>query len=367
MKDLPLFRVYMSRAADRQVAEVLASGYIGQGQMVDRFEHELQEFMGRDVLTLNSCTSALDLALHLCAVKPGDEIITTAQTCTATNGVIVNRGAVPVFVDVDPISGLIDPEDVTRNLSDKTKAIMAVDWAGHPADYAALQIHGLPVIEDAAHAVGTIYNGKHVAQNGGDYVCFSFQAIKHLTTGDGGAIVVPPHMVDRARLLRWYGLDRTQGQSFRCSQNIQEVGYKYHMNDIAAAIGLVNLDALPWILDRHEHNAKVLFDRLQGVPHVTLPPLPNPRSRSSWWLFSIQVSDRDGFILRMKDRGIAASPVHARNDKHDAFLRAARLSSSLKGLDHFAARQVAIPVGWWLSPDEVEYVAQAAAECAKPP
>jgi len=364
MKHIPLFQVFMSKDAKVRAGEVLDSGYIGQGPVVEQFEQALSEYFGTEALTLNSCTSALDLALHLCNVEPEDEVITTAQTCTATNGVIVNRGAVPVFVDIDPHTGLIDPEDVERNLTTKTRAIMAVDWAGHPADYAALCSHGVPVIEDAAHAIGTYCNDQHVAVSGGDLVAFSFQAIKHLTTGDGGALVVPKHLHDRAKLLRWYGLDRTKGESFRCAQNITEVGFKYHMNDIAAAIGVANMDALAWVLGRHEQNAKLLIELLSGVPTIELPK-PPPNGRSSWWLFCIQVQRRDEFIERMKAKGVATSPVHARNDKHDAFRWVSRLSDRLFGLDHFSKHQVAIPVGWWLSDEDVQYIARAAEECSR--
>lgn len=365
MKQVPLFRVYMHDDAQRRVAEVLNSGYIGQGAQVEVFERELREFTGADLLTTNSCTSALDLALHLIGVKPGDEVITTAQTCTASNGVIVNRGATPVFVDIDPYTGLIDPEDVERNLTSQTRAIMAVDWGGHPCDYDKLKSHGVPVVEDAAHAVGTMYKGRHVAKSGGDYVCFSFQAIKHLTSGDGGALVTPPEEYERAKLLRWFGLDRTRNEAFRCAQNITEVGYKYHMNDINAAIGSANLDALPWILGRHEQNAMTLRGLLSGCSNIKTPSAPRDNCMSSWWLFSILVKDPEAFALAMHEYGVACSPVHKRNDSHDAFKKVARVSTKQTGIDSFAAHQVAIPVGWWVSPEDLEHVAESARKCAR--
>ena len=282
---IPLFKVFMSEDAPKAVSSVLKSGYIGQGPLVDRFETELATFFGHEIVTVNSCTSALDLAFHLCRVGPGAHVITTAQTCAATNTGILQRGATPVFVDILPESGLIDPDAVRAALvgAANVKAIVAVDWGGHPCDYDALKSFGIPVIEDAAHAVGSTYKGAHVARSGGDYVCFSFQAIKHLTTGDGGALKVPPNQLELARRLRWFGIDRTSATKFRFEEDIPVAGFKYHMNDIAAAIGLSNLLFLDHILAEHRTNATKLRSKLRNVPRLKLPPAS---SESSWWLFT---------------------------------------------------------------------------------
>lgn len=355
---IPLFKVFMSGMADDNVLTVLDSGHIAQGVHVDTFEKRLSAFFGTEVVTVNAGTSALDLALHLCEVGPGDEVITTAQTCVATNTHIVLRGATPVFVNVFPDSGLIDPDDVKRNLTGKTKAVVAVDWAGHPCNYTALRALGVPVIEDAAHAVGTTHLGTHVAQTGGDYVCFSFQAIKHLTTGDGGALKVPPDQLDRARRLRWFGLDRNT-PGLRFDQDIPEAGFKYHMNDIAAAIGLANEPHLKSLLEKHRANATWLRATIDEGAGVQLPPLS---SESSWWLFTLRVPHVSSFIEHMAKRGVTASPVHSRNDTKTAF-RHARRSTNLKGLDYFATHQVSIPVGWWLSQADLNTIAEAVASC----
>jgi dTDP-4-amino-4,6-dideoxygalactose transaminase len=337
---IPLFKVAMSPEAPARVAEVLGSGYIGQGQQVERFESALGQLLGtpEPPLTVNSCTSALDLALHLCGVGPGDEVVTTPVTCTATNSPIVTRGATPIWTDVDPHTGLIDPQDVARKLTRKTKAIMAVDWGGALCNYAALRMFGVPIIQDAAHSL--------TAGLGGDYICWSFQAIKFLTTGDGGALWCPPDQLERARLLRWYGLDRRSKADFRCEQNIREVGYKYHMNDIAAAIGLANISQVHTMVAQHRFNAAEYTYRLADAPGITRPRWDDT---SAWWLYTLLVEDRQGFIAYLADHGIAASPVHARNDTHAAFHFP---NGPLPGVDHFAARNVAIPVGWWLTQDD---------------
>jgi dTDP-4-amino-4,6-dideoxygalactose transaminase len=354
----------MAPEAPAAVERVLLSGQVGEGPVAGAFERELGSFFGMPVLAVNSCTSAISLALRLLEIGPGDEVITSAQTCAATNCPIVTAGATPVFVDIDPRSGLIDPDDVRRNLTGRTMAIVAVDWAGHPCDYEALRGFGLPIIEDAAHAVGSRIGERHVAEAGGDLVCFSFQAIKHLTTGDGGALVThDDELRTRARLLRWYGLDREANVRFRFEQDIESAGYKFHMNDIAAAIGRANLKHLPDILRRHRVNAGLLRECLRGVPYIELPPFDQG---SSWWLFTIRIGRPGSFIQLMAKRSIACSPVHARNDRLTAFRDVGRMSQHLAGLDDFSSRQVSIPVGWWLDPVDIEAVAEAASECARP-
>jgi dTDP-4-amino-4,6-dideoxygalactose transaminase len=374
---IPLFKVFMAPDAAQRVAATLQSGMIAQGPRVDELESQLCGMLGVPVLTTSSGTAALDLALHCCEVGPGDFVLTTAMTCTATNGVIVRRGATPVWCDVHPDTGLIDVDSVRRALAQvhdifrgrNVRAIMAVDWAGRACDYEALKSLGLPVIEDAAHAwlartPSVIYgHGVPVATHGGDYVCWSSQAIKHFTTGDGGALKTPDVATrDRARLLRWFGLDRLGKADFRAAQNIQEIGYKYHMNDVAASIGLANLPHLPEIVHQHRANAAFYHKALVGSPGVRLPP-PDPDS--SWWLYTLLVDDRPSFMKWMAEQRIQVSEVHARNDRHDAFRRAGFAPLPMPGLDEFAAQQVSIPVGWWLSPRDTEWVADAVVQWAK--
>jgi dTDP-4-amino-4,6-dideoxygalactose transaminase len=352
---IPLFKVAMHPSAKEFVAHTLDSGYIGQGARVEEFEARFAQLVDAPYppLTINSCTSALDLALHLIGIGPGDEVISTPMTCTATNTVVVTRHARIVWADVHPITGLIDPDDVARKITARTKAILAVDWSGRACDYAALRSFGVPVIEDAAHALLTKFQGQSIAQTGGDYVCWSFQAIKHLTTGDGGALLPPSEQLERGRLLRWYGLDRRSSQSFRCDQNIREAGYKYHMNDIAASIGLANLPTVEAMVCAHRKNATWYHTRLVGLPCVTLPP---PDEESSWWLYTLLVEDRNAFIAFLKEKGIESSPVHSRNDKHEAFTFP---SGPLPGVDFFAEHEVAIPVGWWVTEEKRDAISQA--------
>ena len=357
---IPLFKVYMSPEAPERVAEVLRSGYIGQGKIVEQFEEKLQTIFNCPVrpLTVNAGTSALTLALHLVGAGPGTEVVSTPMTCLATNTPIRASGAQVVWADVDPNTGLIDPEDVSRVVGPRTKAIMAVDWCGTPCNYSALRKFGIPIIEDAAHAIlSRVYvdghvGDLHVAAAAGDYVCFSLQAIKHLTTGDGGLLVVPREQYQRAKLLRWYGFDRDCSESFRCAQNVKELGYKFHMNDINAAIGLANLEHTVEIVETHRQNAK-FYDRNIDNPLVKLIPF---HPYSSYWIYTILVADIPSFTAYMQSCGVVVSPVHRRNDDYDALRGSWR---PLPGVDEFFRQQVAIPVGWWVTPEDREKITGA--------
>jgi len=331
---IPLFKVAMSDNAIHKVAETLESGYVGQGERVEEFEALLRRYFGYPIVTTNSCTSALDLALHLIGVKPGDEVISTPLTCTATNGVIANRGATIVWADVLD-NGLIDPADVERHMTKKTKAIMAVDWGGLRADYLWLSRMGVPVIQDAAHCFRR-------SDKRGDYTAWSFQAIKFLTTGDGGALAVPQEQYERARLLRWYGLDRTSTKDFRCEQDIQEIGYKYHMNDIAASIGLANFDLAEKNVVHQWSNSQIITD--------------SPQCR---WVAFVRVKDRARFIEEATRLGITTSLVHKRNDRHTAFRYASKNPDEPRpSLEAYDREYIAVPCGWWLTESEVQMIAE---------
>lgn len=341
---IPLFKVRMSEEAPDSVRKVLESGFIGQGSVVEEFEDLLQQELNTDVrpITVNSCTSAIDLALHLCGVGPGDEVISTPQTCFASQVGMLHRYATIRWADIDPETGLICAESVKKLISPNTKAIVAVNWAGRICDYKALKEFGVPVIEDAAHTWDCFLPEP---LERGDYRCYSFQAIKFLTCGDGGLLITPPEQAEKARLLRWYGLDRTKNESFRCTQNIQEAGFKYHMNDIAAAIGISNIqDACASVLE-HRKNAKFYCDRLRDCQATKVLPYDPD---CSYWLYSllVQKGTKEDFIEFMKDHDITASPVHHRNDNYAC--TSMFKEQDLPGVNEFYQRQVSIPVGWWL-------------------
>lgn len=358
---IPLFKVFITEEAVAASKEVLLSGYIGQGPRVDLFEKKLRSWMSSPyILSLNSGTSSIHLALRLAGVETGDEVITTPMTCLATNVPILGNGAKIVWADIDPTTGNICPKSVREKINPKTKAIICVDWGGSPCDLDELQSiadeHSIKLIEDAAHGFGSQYKGKFV---GGiaDFTCFSFQAIKHLTTIDGGALVCKnKEDYQRGKLLRWFGINRDAPRTdFRCEEDVLEYGYKFHMNDVSAAIGFAQLLQVDSILEKHRNNARFFNEQFSCLSSKGLKLLNyQPDRISSYWLYTLKVENRRAFMSAMKSKGITVSQVHARNDNHTVFKKS---KTHLPGVDDFAQKQVSIPVGWWLTPEERDYIA----------
>lgn len=351
---IPLFKVGMAEEAETRVSKVLKSGFIGQGSVVEEFEDKLWSTLKSKTrpVTVNSCTSAIDLALELCNVGPGDEVIASPQTCFASNVHIIHRHAKIRWADIDPLTGLMDPKSAARLISKKTKAIVAVNWAGKLADYEILTTLGVPVIEDAAHTWDTFFP-KNVKR--GDYICYSFQAIKFLTTGDGGALICPSSKEEEARILRWYGLDRTKNESFRCTQNITRVGFKYHMNDINASIGISNLDIASQSVKASRDNSLYYINNVKNKDLV----LPEWDDLCSYWLFSMHVLNnrKQEFMSYLTSKGIGNSPVHYRNDLYSSTNQFQE--GKLPGVTQFDQTQVCIPNGFWITGEDRDAIVKA--------
>lgn len=386
MKNIPLFKVFMSEESIKLVETTLRSGFIGQGPRVEEFESKLKEYFKQDyVLTTNSATSAEHLALHLLkkplnsledyggvafteskwpGIQEGDEVLTTALTCTATNFPILANGLKIKWVDIDPETLNMDLDDLARKIGPKTKAIMIVHWGGYPIDLDKLKeiqlnaarIYGFKpaIIEDCAHAMGSKYKGKLIGSSNNNICTFSLQAIKHITSGDGGILILPHYeLYKRAKLLRWYGIDReTDRKDFRCEANIPEWGFKFHMNDISASIGIGNFEYVKKITQAHKENAAYYDFALQGVPGITLLKRHENRE-SSFWIYSLLVERRDDFAAHMKNHGIATSQVHERNDIHSCLKE---YKSILPNLDKTIKNLTALPVGSWVTKEDREYI-----------
>jgi len=354
---IPLFKVYMAPTVIEQLRAVLFCGYITQGPKVDEFEEKLGKFVkNKRIMTVNSGTSALHLSLDLANVEPGDEVVTTAMTCTATNWPILAHRAKIVWADIDSETGNIDPKSIKKCITKKTKAIMVVDWGGYPCDIDTIKkyVGDIPVIEDAAHAFGAVYKNRMVGQTA-DFTVFSFQAIKHVTTADGGALTVRnDRHYERGVLLRYFGIDRKKrSKDYRIEKDIYEWGYKFHMNDVNATIGIENLRHINEMLRKHRENAEYYRKAFAGLNKITL--LREDKDYlSSYWLFTMKVDNPEGFMEYMKARNIMASQVHRRNDNHPVtkpFIK------HLPRVDEFSKHMVCIPVGWWVSKKDREYIA----------
>lgn len=359
MTIVPLVKVGMP-PADRLMPALevtLMSGQIGEGEEVRAFEAAFASMFGLpNTLAMSSGTAALHAALTLCGVGQGDEVISTAMTAEPTNVAILHVGARPVFADVDPKSGNLDPASVEAAITPRTKAILLVHYAGYPVRMAEIseigRRHGIPVIEDCAHALGARYTGQPIGTLG-DIGIFSFQAIKHMTTGDGGALTVRDEsLLPEARRFRWFGLERGVD---RTRTNITAVGYKYNMNNITATIGLRQLDIIQGRIDAHIENGRWFDSVLQTIPGLTPGAFDNV-AEPSYWLYTLLSDDWADVVARLDEIGVQASKLHLRNDRHEIF---AGSRTDLPGLDRFYSRLVHLPCGWWVDAETRETIANA--------
>lgn len=309
------------------VVAALRSGWLTRGPQVHEFETAFAMYTGAPAaLAVSSCTAALHLALVVNGVGPGDEVITTTMTFASTANVIEHVGAKPVFVDVEADTLNIDPNRVAAALTAKTRAVIAVHYAGHPVNLGALRDicagAELALIEDAAHAVGASYKGSMVGTSA-NLAAFSFYATKNLTTGEGGMLTGAPELIDRARPLALHGMSRTAWNRYQKEGNwyyeILAPGFKYNMTDPAAAMGLVQLRRLPAMQARRDAIAGMYDEAFSRLPVVSTPPVRDDVVTARH-LYPIQLDrercglERAEFIAALAERNIGTSvhfiPLH---------------------------------------------------------
>jgi perosamine synthetase len=360
---MEFFNTDISEKSLKLANEVLQSTFVSAGKVAEEFEINLEKELGiPHLVSVNSCTSALYLALAVAGIKPGDEVILPAQTFIATGLVILMHYAKPVFADIQYRTGNIDPESIRKKITSKTKAIIPVHWGGYPCDLDEIneiaRDHDIAVIEDAAHALGSTYRGRPIGSIS-RFTAFSFQAIKHLTTGDGGALCClsdGDHY--QAKRRRWFDIDREHAKPSILGEREYDainIGYKLHMNDIAAAIGIGNLEEFPAKLRRRREIATYYRHELNNVPGLYLLDYKKDRE-SAYWLFTILVEKRERFIRFLKNQGVPASAVHLRIDKNSVF---GGISTDLKNQVKFNDFQVSIPAHNALADEDICLIVKA--------
>jgi dTDP-4-amino-4,6-dideoxygalactose transaminase len=324
---IPCFQPVIGDAEIRAVNAVLRSGWLTTGSKAREFERKFAEFLGGDVqaVAVTSATAGLHLAAEACGIGPGDEVIVPTLTFTATGSVIRYLGAEVVLVDVEENTRTIDLEHAARQLTPRTKAIMPVHFGGFPCDMAKVldfaRRHGIKVIEDAAHALPTRRDGRLIGSWESDACVFSFYATKPITTGEGGMIVTrDPQIADRARMMRTHGLNRDAFDRFRkvgasWDYDVVAPGYKYNLTDVAAAVGVVQLERAELLQAARQRAAVRYFEQLNGLPFDCPAPAPIG-SLHSWHLFPIRIHEtaratRDDLIEALTAAGIGTS-VHYR-------------------------------------------------------
>jgi perosamine synthetase len=358
--NIPIFNTFIDENAFLNVNSVLETTFLSEGKLVKEFENQLAENLQLiNPIAVNSGTSALHLALVLSNIGEGDEVITPAQTFVATGLVVLQQGAKVVFADIDYNTGNISLESIKAKTTSNTKAIILVHWGGYPCDLDEINNYAksknIVVIEDAAHALGATYKGRAIGSIS-DYTCFSFQAIKHLTTGDGGAICSRNAQKQHESIVRrWFGIDRSNAELSHLGErlyDIKEIGYKYHLNDYGAALGLSNLVYFKNRLEARIEIANYYRNNLQNVSGIELFNYNSDR-QSAYWLFGFHVEHRDAFISALKDKGIVASVVHLGIDHNTIF---GGYDKTLVNQRKFDDSQIHIPIHDEINMEKAEYI-----------
>jgi len=327
---IQLFKPYIGEEEIKAVSEVLRSGWIGLGPKTIEFEKKFARYIGVEhAVALNSGTAALDMALKLFNIIDEDEVIVPTMTFVSTAHAVLYNQATPVFVDVDPVTLNMDLDDVARKITRKTKAIIPVHYSGRPVDIDRLkEIIGdrdIKIIEDCAHACGAEYKGKKCGSLG-DVGCFSFHAVKNLAIGDGGVITLNNEKkADRAARLRWLGIDKGTWDRSKIEQKywweyaVDEIGLKCHMNDIMAAIAIVQLQKLDEMnFDRRKIACRYTAI-LKNIDGLETPLMDNDDYKSSWHIYCIKCKNgrRDELSQYLEKHkiitGVHYKPIHLYN------------------------------------------------------
>ncbi len=321
-----LFRPHIPKRAGEEILDTLGSRWIGQGPKVDRFETEFRNKFCHSLpgVSVGSGTDALHLAYLLADIKSEDEVIVPVFTCTATNIPLLYIGAKVVFADVEKDTLNIDVEHVRTLINEKTRAIVCVHYGGLPCNMDELNAiakeYGIPVIEDAAHAVGAEYKGTPVGAIS-DFTMFSFQAIKHITTGDGGFLSFKDEeLLEKSKRLRWFGIDRSAKQMGVWENDIKEIGYKYQMTDISAALGLASLEEFDQTFALRRSLLETYVEGFKDVDGIELIGGEGYEDRvHAAWLCTVLVDNRRDLQIKLLEEGVESNQVHYRNDRYSIF------------------------------------------------
>ena len=354
-----LFYPNVSENAIEEVAKVLRSRWIGQGPKVSQFEMEFEEKFLTDntALAVGSGTDALHLAYILAGVEPGDEVIVPVFTCTATNIPFLYMGAVIRFADVDPETLNINVDHVRTLVNNKTKAIVCVHYAGLPCDMdELLQIakeNNIALIDDSAHALGAKYKGQNIGEIT-DFTIFSFQAIKHITTGDGGMLTIKnKDLVEKAKRIRWFGIDRSAKQMGIWENDIYEIGYKYQMNDIAAVLGITALAEFDNTLKYRQLLFAEYEKQLAGIDGIKLIGTGLKDREHAAWLCTVLADRRPDLMKKLREFKIESSQVHYRNDRYTVF---GGRRSDLPNMDFVEDKYLVLPLHLKMKIEDVQYI-----------
>jgi len=342
-----LFHPHIPESAIQAVTATLRTRWIGQGPQVEEFERRfaLRFGSGADALAVGSGTDALHLAYILADLKPGDEVVSPVFTCTATNIPFLYMGVKVKFADIQPGTLNIDTNHVRGLVNERTKAIVCVPYGGLPCDMDELQAIAkkwdIPLIEDAAHAPGATYHGKPIGSIA-DFTIFSFQAIKHITTGDGGMLLMKDRSLRaKGERIRWFGIDRAKKQGGIWENDITEIGYKYQMTDIAASMGLAALDEFEQTLACRRKILEAYSKNLVNIPGIKLIGDGYADREHAAWLCTVAVDNRFELQKKLRENRIESNQVHYRNDRYSVL---GGRQSNLPNMDAIEDKYLVLPL-----------------------
>ena len=363
MSVIPLFKVHMPEAVSEALRRTLASGHIAQGAQVSEFEAGLRQLVGApDLCAVSDASAGLTLALFLSGVCPGDEVIVSPLSCLATTMPIANLFARPVWCDVDPETGMPGPDHIRARASEKTKAVVAYFWSGNPTDVQSLKPSAphASLIADASEAFGAELHGRSLALAGADFTIYSFSAVRHITTGEGGMLVARDrNALERVVRARRYGIDqstfRLPNGDLNPQSDILVPGFNFSMNNIAATLGIAQLAHVTQLIRSYRDNGAYFDCALDGIPGIRLLRRPE-HSISAHWTYSIRVERRADLMRKLHEQRISVQRLHLRNDLYSCFA-GVRQSDALPGVDVFDRENLSIPCGWWLTTEDREKIA----------
>ncbi len=367
--EIPFAKPMIGEQERAAIDDVLQGTILTHGPRCSAFEQAFADFVGvKHAVTTSNCTTAIHLGLVACGIEPGDEVIVPAMTHVATAHAVEHCGAYPIFVDVDELTGCIDPNLIEAKVSRRTKAIIVVHFVGLPCDMDRInhiaQKYNIPVIEDAATALGATYQNKQ-AGSLAKIGCFSFYPTKHITSLEGGMLTTDDDAIaDQVRSQRAFGYDRgLNDRKIPGIYDIKSLGWNYRMSEGHAAVGLVQLNRLPAFLGLRRTNAESLVSALTAVDGLFVHPLVTAKSRSSWYCVNIQIMNgsgkvRDEVALELNAEGIGTS-VHypvALPLSNFYFDKYPCSSDEFANANALAKQTISIPCGPHLNATDVDYI-----------
>ena len=368
-KTVTQFYPHIPKTASRAIAKVFKGRWIGQGPLVDKLEIIFSKKFANNMasVAVGSGTDALHLAYILANIKKNDEIICPVFTCTATNIPLLYIGAKIKFADIDPKTFNIDISSVKKLVTKKTKAIVFVNYGGLPCNLNELnkiaKKNKLILIQDAAQSLGATYMGKPIT-NFADFTIFSFQAIKQISSGDGGMLVLKnKKILKKAKRIRWFGIDRLAKQGGTWENDIKEIGYKYQMTDIGAALLLESIKEFSFIKNYRKKIFDIYKNKLKQNKNITIIDDENIKGHANW-LFTILLYDKDFLQKKLRKIGIETNQVHFRNDRYSIFKKFVK-NKKFKNMDYVENKYLVLPIHTKMTLNDAKFIAKKINEFIK--